>query len=381
MTDCYEHLGPFGDWAEGAKRQRSLYPAAPPILDTREQIRALLGFSDDRAMPQELRAERSWERAGIAGEEMSWSVGYGPPTLAWVLRSAGVDGPLPGVLALHDHGGIKFFGKEKVADGPQGPTPGVAHLQEDICGGRAFANELAGRGFVVLVHDAFLWGSRRFPMDVMPETILRTVEDFRAARERLGEVPDETELYDVAAPHHEHVISKYCALLGTTLAGVIAHEDRLAADYLGSRPDVIPSSIGCVGLPGGGCRAALLQATCDQIRAAVVVGMMTAYEHLLDRHVESHTWMFFPPGLARLCDWPDLAASRAPSPLLVQYNWDDHLFTAEGMEAAHQRITNNYRTTNDPTAYTGEFYEGPHRFDLKMQEESAFDWLECRLRD
>jgi dienelactone hydrolase len=202
-------------------------------------------------MPQELRAERSWERAGIAEEEMSWSVGYGPSTLAWVLRSAGVDGPLPGVLALHDHGGIKFFGKEKVADGPQGPTPGVAHLQEDICGGRAFANELAGRGFVVLVHDAFLWGSRRFPMDVMPETILRTVEDFRAARERLGEVPDETELYDVAARHHEHVISKYCALLGTTLAGVIAHEDRLAADYLGSRPDVIPSSIGCVGLPGG----------------------------------------------------------------------------------------------------------------------------------
>jgi hypothetical protein len=81
--------------------------------------------------------------------------------------------------------------------------------------------------------------------------------------------------------------------------------------------------------------------------------MKDRYEHLLDRHVEPHTWMFFPPGLARLCDWPDLAASRAPAPLLIQYNRADHLFTTEGMEGSHRRITGHYRITNDPEAHRG----------------------------
>ena len=36
-------------------------------------------------------------------------------------------------------------------------------------GGRAYANALAREGFVVLVHDVFLWGSRRFPLDTMLE--------------------------------------------------------------------------------------------------------------------------------------------------------------------------------------------------------------------
>ncbi len=62
---------------------------------------------------------------------------------------------------------------------------------------------------------------------------------------------------------------------------------------------------------------------------------------LLDHQVECHTWMFFPPGLAR-SDWPDLAASRAPSPLLVQYDRHDRLFPIQGMQAAHQRIALHY---------------------------------------
>ncbi len=93
----------------------------------------------------------------------------------------------------------------------------------------------------------------------------------------------------MAVGHHEHLVAKYCSLLGTTLSGVIAREDRGAVDYLRSHPDVMPDRIGCVGLSGGGCRAALLQATCDRVGAAVVVGVMSAHEDLLNRHVDGHT--------------------------------------------------------------------------------------------
>ena len=75
---------------------------------------------------------------------------------------------------------------------------------------------------------------------------------------------------------------------------------------------------------------------------------MTSYPAVLDRHVAPHTWMFFPPGLAARGDWPDVAAARAPVPLLVQYTRHDHLFTLDGMTAAHERLTARYRQAGSP---------------------------------
>ncbi len=113
------------------------------------------------------------------------------------------------------------------------------------------------------------------------------------------------------------------------------------------------------------------------MRAAVIVGLMSTYEGLLD-HNMAHTWMFFPSGWARYGDWPDLAACRAPSPLLVQYDLEDPLFTLEGMRAADERLKGLFAGVGHPEAYTGLFYPGPHKFDLEMQA-VAFDWLKRQL--
>jgi hypothetical protein len=78
--------------------------------------------------------------------------------------------------------------------------------------------------------------------------------------------------------------------------------------------------------------------------------------------------------LAAIADWPDLAASRAPSPLLIQYNRDDQLFPIQGMQSAHARIAFHYEQTGQPSRYLGRFYDGPHKFDKEMQKE-AFSWL------
>lgn len=377
----YRDLGAFGGWVGEAHRCRALYPTAAPGAETQRRVRDTLGFFGVEETPADARVERRWERDGLVGEEVSWSVGYGPRTHAFVLKPAGMEGPLPGVVALHGHDGFKFFGKEKISDGPDDPAPVVAGMRERMYGGRAFANALAREGFVVLVPDAFLWGSRGFPLEDMPERMRQVAGAVRGSWEGDGEYPPEVALYNAAAFQHEHLIEKYCTLLGTTLAGVVASEDRVAVGYLRSRPDVEPGGgVGCVGLSGGGCRAALLQATCDRISASVVVGMMSTYERLLDDLVDRHTWMFFPAGWTRHGDWPDLAACRAPSPLMVQYDLDDHLFTREGMQAAHERIAAHYGNVDRPEAYTGEFYDGPHKFDLKMQE-SAFAWLKGRLND
>jgi hypothetical protein len=108
--------------------------------------------------------------------------------------------------------------------------------------------------------------------------------------------------------------------------------------------------------------------------------MMTTHPALLNHLVANHTWMFFPPGLALRGDWPDLAAARAPSPLLVQFNRDDQLLTPSGMLAAHERLVARYAEVDAPGAYVGEFYHGPHKFDRAMQR-SAFAHFERWLRE
>ncbi len=352
----YAHLGPYSDWPDWSG---TVVARATPLDrdQVHRRVHELLAVTDEA--PHEVKVERRWQHDGIEGEEVSWSVGFGPRTRAWLLRPADAAGPLPGVVGLHSHDGFKFYGKEKIADGPDPIPPSIAELRAGAYDGLAFANRLCRRGFVVLVPDVICWGSRGFPVEAMPEPMRRTGE--------------EVEAYNAAARDHEHLVEKYCRLLGTTFAALVSREDRIALAYLRSRPEV-GDQLGCVGLSGGGCRAALLQATSD-IAASVVVGMMSTYDGLLDRHVASHAWMFF-PGLPTTIDWSDLAACRAPSPLLVQYNRQDSLFDLDAARAAHDRIAGQY--ADAPDAYQGRFYDGHHKFDRRMQDE-AFDWLSEQL--
>src|SRR5271166_1434026 len=125
-------------------------------------------------------------------------------------------------------------------------------------------------------------------------------------------------------------------------------------------------------------RAALLRATSDQLAACVIVGMMSTYKGLLSDCIAPHTWMLFPAGWSETGGWPDLAATGAPSPLLLQFLLDDALFTVGGMRDADSRIAATYAQTGEQNAYTGEFYPGPHRFDVPMQE-AEFFWLQHHL--
>ncbi|NUO99600.1 MAG: acetylesterase, partial [Nonomuraea sp.] len=321
----------------------------------RAAAREAIGVLD--LVAADVRVERTWTDGDLAGEELSWSVGFGARTHAFLLKPREAEGPLPGVVALHCHAGMKWAGKEKIADGPEGPTPEVRRLRDQIYGGRAYANALARRGFVVLAHDVFTWGTRRFPLDVP---------------EGEGGLADR---YDRAAAGHEHVVAKHCAVLGTSFAGVVAGEDLAAAAYLRSRPDV--AAVGCAGLSGGGLRAGLLGAFDPELRAVVVAAMTSSYPEMVESgHIERHTWMFYPPGLSRLGDWPDLVAARAPAPLMVQYALRDELFPEAGMRRAHTRVSERYRDA--PGRYEAVFAQVPHSFDVPMQER-AFDWLAREL--
>ncbi len=378
MKNHYRDLGIFSGLVAAAGRSHKLFPMAKPGKKTQQLVRETLAFSPGPEAPREVKIERCWKRDGVEGEEISWSVGYGPRTKAWLLRPVGAGGKLPGVLALHDHGGFKFCGIEKIADDSRKPPQVLVDFRKLCYGGRAFANELAREGFAVLASDTFLWGSRNFPLKTMPEFDRQAGKAMSAYWYSDGKTPRNIAKYNSSAVYHENTIAKYCALLGISLPGIVAYEDRVAASYLASRRAVCNGRIGCVGLSGGGMRSMLLQASCDRIRAAVVVGAMSSSEGLLDHNVVCHTWMLFPPGWGRYGDLADFTAFCAPSPLLVQYDSGDALFTLSGMKAADRRLAGHYRSVGAASNYRGEFYPGPHKFDVRMQK-SAFAWLKKQL--
>jgi dienelactone hydrolase len=353
-------LDEFSDWAAAApaaglwRRSADFAEHFVDLLDARRSVPA----------PSDVEVLDRWQRDGVDGEQVSWANPWGPRTEAFVLRPAGQDGPLPAALALHCHSNQKSTGKEHVADGPAGVDVTVRELRDSSYGGRAFANELARRGYVVLAHDTFGWRSRGLSLRAMG-----------AAELRAGASPAErARHYDEVSRTHETVLAKICTVLGTSMAAVVLRDDRAALALLRARADVDADRTAVIGMSGGGCRAAMLQATTD-VAACVVAAMMTTYAGLLDRHVAGHTWMFFPPGLATIGDWPDVASARAPSPLLVQYCADDELFSLDGMRAADERIRSEYERARVGDAYRAEWRPGGHRFDVDMQE-SAFGWLD-----
>ena len=106
-------LGAYGPWAAGLAGEGPNYlsfrhthwtdlaawrPAA------RRRFRERLAMPDSGGTP-ETRLERQYSYDGLQVEELSWQLPYGPRTAAVLLKPSAAQGRLPGVLALHDHGG------------------------------------------------------------------------------------------------------------------------------------------------------------------------------------------------------------------------------------------------------------------------------------
>lgn len=377
----YPNLGAFSDLADSYFKG---VPIARPGAESQLRARQCLKFPLRVSYPNDVRLERSWTRDGIDGKEISYSVNFGPRTKAWILRPEGVTSQLPGVLALHDHGNLKLFGKEKIADGPEDPIPLIASFRQNPYSGRAFANDLAKRGFAVMIHDCFMWGSRKFEVDTQPQYIQEAAEILKNHPRFRSKFPgDQISAKDLAylpaSNLQEDIIERYMTLFNTSIAGAVHYDDRVALKILRSLENVDRDNIGVIGLSGGGNRAGLLRATCNTVKAAAVVAMMSTYEGLLTEHVWKHSWMLYPPGWTRFGDWPDLVACRAPAKLLCLYNNNDWLFSLDGQTAAHNRLLQHYHISSNTAGYTGHFFDGGHKFDQEMQN-IAFDWLEQTLK-
>ena len=373
-------IGAYGEWAAQAMPDPARLSFRQPMFSNLEAWRAvararyreaLLG-PGGAATPVPV-VEHQLEFDGLSIEHLRWQLPYGPPTEALVLKPAGSSGKLPGIVGLHDHGGNKYFGLRKITRMSKDPHPAMVRHQEQYYGGMAWANELARRGYVVLVHDTFTFGSRRMRLADLPGNIRNNL------LEANPEAEDEILRYNQFAGNHEHLIAKSLFSAGMTWPGVFVFDDQRAVDYLASRPDVDATRIGCGGLSGGGLRTVMLTGADERIRCSCCVGMMTTWRDYLLNKCYTHTWMCYVPGLPRDLDYPEVLGLSAPNPVLVLNNRQDALFTIGEMERADRILTEVYKKAGASDRYRASFYDGPHKFDREMQKE-AFAWFDRWLK-
>ncbi len=372
-------IGHYGPWAASL-------PPNPPTLSFRQPTYAQVDTwrPSARAIALECLAQpdvgqtpsvtrhREYAYDGLTVQELSWQLPYGRPTQAILLKPAGASGPLPAVLGLHDHGGDKYFGRRKITrTGEQHPLM-VAH-QEKYYSGRAWANELAKQGFVVLVPDAFAFASRRVKYEDLSE-INRAGLSLQNKTDEDSEQEAYIKDYNRWAGLHEHVLSKSLFCAGTTWPGVFLAEDQRALDVLCAQKEADATRVGCCGLSGGGLRTAYLGGLDPRIACAVCVGFMTTWNDFLLNRAYTHTWMTYVPRLPTYLDFPEILGLRVPLPTLVLNNREDQLFTLPEMQRADAILQEVFAKANAAERYAGNFYPGLHKFDAEMQAD-AFAWF------
>jgi dienelactone hydrolase len=379
--DSMSLIGGYGDWAS------TLLKGELPSLSFRRKEwskiddwqKAAKGRTIERlAIPDigglpEVKINKQYTYDGLHIEELSWQLPYGRTTSGIVLKPVDAVKPLPGILAFHDHGANKYFGNRKITRTNDKRHPIIEAHQKEYYDNLAWANEIAKRGYVVLVSDAFPFASRRVMMQDVPEHLRQNLND------NDPENSDNILEYNKWAAEHEHIMAKSLFSAGTTWPGVFFAEDRKALDILCSRKDVDKQKIGCGGLSGGGMRTVFMGGLDPRIKCAVCVGFMTTWKDFVLNKSFTHTWMTYVPLLPNELDFPEILALRVPLPTLVLNDEDDDLYTPQGMKEADEIMRRVYNKADAGDMYKCSFYPGPHKFDKKMQAE-AFEWFDRWLK-
>ena len=178
-------IGQYGPWAvgENAKALPS-HSFRNPKWKNHKQWQAAakkvtldrMGIRSTGPTPT-VKLNKEYDYDGLHIEELTWQLPYGRATEAILLKPSNAKGPLPAILAFHDHGGNKYFGTRKITKTSDNQHPLMKSHQEHYYSNAAWANEIAKRGYVVLVSDSFTFASRRVLLQDVPEHLRNGLTD------------------------------------------------------------------------------------------------------------------------------------------------------------------------------------------------------------
>ena len=296
----------------------------------RQTLVRLLGKTPARSALQPKILERI-ALQGFAREKVSYQVEPGQRVSAFLFLPEG--GPRrPAVLCIHQHNREFHLGKSEPA--------GLSGNPEQY-----FALELAKRGYVTLAPDAICFEERQHPS-------LRGAdfERFEATR-RLAE--------------------------GSCLQAKMVWDLQRALDYLGTRREVDPRRLGCLGHSLGGQETLFLSAIDRRIAAGVSSCGFSSYRAIFDAAL-LHNFAAYVPGILRYGGLERVLGLVAPRPFLVLAASEDSLFPMPGVQETVKNARRSYGSRGRDRLRL-EVFPGGHGFTGPMRE-AAYAWFDRWLR-
>ena len=328
LSGSYED---FGQWRRAARKRVMACLLAPPPSAPFDPV---------------VIAEQ--DRGSYVARKLVFNVTGDSRVLAFMLVPKG-RGPFPAVLVLHDHGARFDIGKEKVIKPLDNDRLESATQWVNECyGGRWIGDELARRGYVCFSTDALNWSDR-----------------------------------GGAGYEGQQALAANLLHLGMSWAGLIAHEDLRAAEFLASRPEVDRHRVGAMGLSMGAFRTWQVSALSDRIAAGCAICWMATAKGLMvpgnNQTRGQSSYAFTHPGLFNYLDYPDVASLACPKPMLFYNGEEDGLFPVPSVREAYAKMRRVWESQKAGDRLETKLWPVPHVFNVEMQEQ-AFAWLDRQLK-
>ncbi|MEO2005717.1 MAG: dienelactone hydrolase family protein [Candidatus Poribacteria bacterium] len=303
-------------------------------------------FAPPPPAPYDVEIVDEQDRGSYVARKIALNISGDSRVLAYMLVPKG-GGPFPACLLLHGHGARFEIGKEKVVRpwGSPAEREESAGIWVGRChGGRWIGDTLAERGYVCFATDALNWGDR-----------------------------------DGAGYDGQHMIASDLMHLGMSFAGLIAHEDTRAAEFLAERTEVDGTRVAAVGLSMGAFRAWQVAALSDRIGAGIAICCMGTASGLIapggNQATSQSSFATLHPGVFDHLDYPDVASIACPKPLLVYNGLRDGLVPTASVREAYAKMRAVWESQGVGHRLITKLWDVPHEFSRNMQEE-AFTWLD-----
>lgn len=281
----------------------------------------------------------------LVREVVRYQVEPGEWVVSYILRPKKIDKPLPGILALHEHGGKYECGKLEPADLY---TDDIWNTPPSALG---WGLELARRGYLLICPDQLCHESRNF----------KHVSGFAGGAK------------------HEQFEALSRLAQGKTLVGKNAYDISRALDVLVSRPDVHSERIGVMGHSGGGTNSYLACMYDPRITAAVInCGISSGLNRIDLARGSGATGTV--PEIIMLGDKASGAALMAPRAVLFFNGSEDWIMPIEGILNTYYRAKKAYYALGVPERLELAIAEGPHLFGPKRRQQ-GYDWFDRWLKE
>lgn len=290
----------------------------------REKLAELIGLPDAAYVPLNPQTLEVREFAKYRREKLVFESTPGLHVLAYLLTPTGSTGPLPAAVCVPGHGrgvddvvGVDAEGRDRTdKDG----------YQHD------FAIQAVEQGLAAVAIEPLAFGCRR---------------DSVTKKKALGT--------SACQP-----TAGAALLLGQTMIAWRVRDVMRTIDWIGTRKELDPSRVGCMGISGGGTCTLFSAALDVRIKAALVSGYLNTFRdsifslsHCIDNYV---------PGILNWAEMYDVAGLIAPRALFAESGEKDNIFPIEAFRSSFTRVQRVYNVLDAAERIASETFDAGHSF-------------------